>query len=378
MSVKHRGAHEGEPLSAGTALTRRDFLRGCAAIGASGLLAWGATGCTASSHRGAGSAGDTAVMGSAGLSAASAPAELRIGYFQSPNAELLVKGRGDLQKALPRTKVSYVMFDAGRDILVAMASSSIDIATIGMPPGVLGMTDGLPYKIYYLHDIIGPSEALVAKKGSGIDAVGDLRGHTVATAFGTTAHYALLEAMKHAGVVQDELTLLDMTGPDIIAAWQRGDIDATYVWQPAQANLIAQGGKVVTDSARVARQTGSVTGEFGIARTAYAQSYPGVLKTYIDVLDKATGDYRTLDVDTVGTLAKELEMTDDAAAQIAGQIDVLDAAQQRAYFGDADKRGKLAGLLKRTNDYLYRQSSVTERKTAEFFDSMLLKGLYAG
>ena len=115
---------------------------------------------------------------SASPSLADDPKVLRVGYFQSPNGELLAKGQGLLEKRFPNTKVEYVKFDVGRDVNAAFAGGSLDLGTIGTPPGTAGLVNNLPYKIYYLHDIIAESEALVVKESSGIATVKDLVGHT--------------------------------------------------------------------------------------------------------------------------------------------------------------------------------------------------------
>ena len=303
--------------------------------------------------------------------AAGAPKEIRIGYFQSPNGELLAKGEGLLEKAFPGTKITYVEFDNGRDVNTAMAGGSLDLATIGTPPGTTGVINKLPYKIYYLHDIIGTSEALVARRGSGITDVADLRGKRVATAFGSTSHFSLVSALHEAGLSENDLTLLDMSAPDIVAAWGRGELDAAYIWQPAQEKLVSAGGQVVVTSKQLASE-GAITGEFGIVSNDFLARYPDAVKTYIDVLDRAVRQYRAASPETVKVMARELGLSEDAARTTMGQIDVLDKSQQAAYIRD----GKLADVLKKTGDFLLAQKSVTVSPDKETLAGALAKGLY--
>ena len=77
------------------------------------------------------------------------PKKITLGYWESPNGELLTKEKGSLEAAFPDTDVEWVEFQSGTDILTAMQSGSIDFATIGTPPAALGLAKGYPFKIFY-------------------------------------------------------------------------------------------------------------------------------------------------------------------------------------------------------------------------------------
>ncbi|MDR1312267.1 MAG: ABC transporter substrate-binding protein [Deltaproteobacteria bacterium] len=305
------------------------------------------------------------------------PAELRIGYFQSPNGELLAKGQGQLQKRFPNTKVQYIKFDVGRDVNAAFAGGSLDIGIIGTPPGAAGLVNKLPYKIFYLHDIIGESEALVAKESSGIKSVQDVKGKTIATPFGSTSHFSLLAALKQNGVAPTELKILDITGQEVHAAWVRGDIDGAYIWQPAQSALVADGGRIVVNSRQVAEK-GGITGEFGIVSDKFYAEHPDVVKAYIEILDEATKEYRAASPENVAILAKELGLSEDETRKVISQIIVLDAADQKdpKYLGTPSAPGALAQLLKDTADFLLADKSIKTSPPKEFFEPLILTELY--
>ena len=303
------------------------------------------------------------------------PKEIRLGYFQSPNGELLAKGEKLLEKRFPGVTIKYVQFDVCRDVNTAMASGSLDIATIGTPPGTTGIVNDLPYKIYYLHDIIGASEALVVSKNSGINSIADLKGKKIATPFGSTSHFSLLSALKQNNISENDVTILDMAAPDIIAAWTRGEIDGTYIWQPAQSKLLADGGKVILTSEDVAKK-GAITGEFGIVSNDFAAKYPDVVKAYIDILDEATKSYKTQTDDVLKTLSTELGVSVDDTKKVMNQITVLDKSQQSQYIGTEDKQGTLPQLLKDTSDFLLSQKAVTASPDIEVFKKAVRNDLY--
>jgi len=354
-----------------------------------GLLTIGsiAVGCgeaketTASSAASTKAASTTSTAASSSTAAAETstssalPKEIRLGYFQSPNGELLAKGEKLLDKRFPDVAIKYVLFEVGRDVNTAMASGSIDIATIGTPPGTNGIVNNLPYKIYYLHDIIGASEALVVRNSSGISSIADVKGKKIATPFSSTSHFSLLSALKQNNISENEVTIYDMNAQDIIAAWTRGDIDGTYIWQPAQSKLLADGGKVIVTSEEVAKK-GAITGEFGIVSNDFASKYPDVVKAYIDILDQATKKYRTQSAEVIKTLSAELGTNEADTKQVMNQIIVMDKLQQAEYVGTSDKEGSLPQLLKDTSDFLLTQKAITASPEIDVFKKAVTNDLY--
>jgi taurine transport system substrate-binding protein len=305
-------------------------------------------------------------------SAETLPAEIRFGYFQSPNGELLAKGLGLVEKRFPGVKISWILFEVGRDVNTAMASNSLDFATIGTPPGTSGIANRLPYKIYYIHDVIGTSEALVVKEGAGIQTLQDLPGKIIATPFSSTSHFSFLAALRQHNIPESAVTILDMNAPDIIAAWTRNNIDGTYIWQPAQARLLEAGGRVIITSEEVAA-AGDLTGEFGIANNTFAEKYPHVVKAYIAILDEATALYRSRSPETVAVLAAELGLSEDDTKLTMNQVVVLDKADQRsaAYLGTAQNPGQLPELLQKTGEFLYEQGALTSLPGKEVFSNAI-------
>lgn len=260
-------------------------------------------------------------------------------------------------------------FDSGRDVNNAIASGSIDFGLVGTPPAAIGIASKMPYKIYYLHDIIGESEALVVKTDSGIQTLSDLKGKKIATTFSSTSHYSLLGALKKEGIdpLKENITLLDMQPPDIYAAWQRGDIDGAYIWQPIQSKLISEKGKIITNSNKLAEQ-GVLTAELGIVRNDYAENYPSIVNGYVDVLDEAVKYYNEKPVESAELLSKELGLTPEESLVTMKQIVWLDASKQLEYFD-----GPLAETLKETADYLVEQKAIPNAPDLEEYKKSLLQ-----
>ena len=134
----------------------------------------------------------------------------------------------------------------GADVIAAIASGSVDIGYVGSSPLAAAASRELPIQTIFVVGLIGESEALVARNGAGVEKVADLAGKKVAVPFVSTTHYSLLAALKHESVDPKSVEILNLRPPEIAAAWERGDIDAAYVWDPALGQ-IKTSGKVVLD-----------------------------------------------------------------------------------------------------------------------------------
>ena len=104
-----------------------------------------------------------------------------------------------VEKALG-VPVKWVRFDSGGDVNRAVAAGQIDFGSVGNPPATIGIARGLPYRGIMALDVLGPVEALVVRKDSGVKSVADLAGKKITAPFGSTTHYLLMTALKMNGV----------------------------------------------------------------------------------------------------------------------------------------------------------------------------------
>lgn len=316
----------------------------------------------ASSCTGSGTSSSSADAGSEASnpeasSAAKAPEKIRIGYQVIPNAELLAKALGLTKQAFPNSQVEYKSFDSGRDVNTAFAANGIDFGLAGSVPTSVGIAQGLPYSVYFIHDVIGSAEALVVKND--IQTIADIKGKKIATPFGSTAHFSLLNLLKLENINASELTVLDMQPPDIVAAWQRGDIDGSYVWQPNLSKLKNASGKILTTSADLAEK-GIVTADVGVVSKQFAQTYPDVVKQYVAVLNQAIQSYRNDPETAAKTIATELGITPEESKTAMSEIIWLNSSEQKdaKYLGTPEKPGEFAKVLKDSADFMVTQKSI--------------------
>ncbi|CVK20518.1 aliphatic sulfonate ABC transporter substrate-binding protein [Sporomusa sphaeroides] len=304
------------------------------------------------------------------VSSAQKPEAITIGFQDIPNDEIVAKVKGFYETELG-VKVNFKKFDSGRDVNNAFASNSIDFGLLGTTPAAVGIANGLNYEVFWIHDVIGAAESLAVKNTANVNSVKDLKGKRIAVPFSSTAHYSLLNALKLEGVSLAEVKILDMQPPDILAAWQRGDIDAAYVWNPVLGKLLADG-KVITDSGKLAEK-GIVTADLGIVSKSFAQKYPDLVTKYIKVQQKAYELYKNNPDDAAAALAKGLNIEKAEALKQAKELIWLSAQEEISdkYFGSSAKKGNLANVLKATADFLVEQKAIEKAPAQDVFEKAI-------
>lgn len=301
------------------------------------------------------------------------PEVINIAVQAIPNDELVAKAKGWYESELG-VKVNFKQFDSGRDINTAFASKSVDIAVIGTTPVSLGIATGIPYEVFWIHDVIGEAESLVVKNFSGINSVKDLKGKKIAVPFGSTAHYSLLNALILEEVKESDVQILDMQPQDIYTAWQRGDIDGAYVWNPTLGELLKEGNKII-DSKQLAEK-GIVTADLGVVSKEFAEKYPDIVKEYVKLQIKAKELYDSKPDEAGEAIAKELNISKEDALVQTGQLMWISAEEQisEKYLGNESKKGDLSKTLKNTADFLVSQKSINSTaEESEFKNSINTK-----
>lgn len=293
------------------------------------------------------------------------PESITIGLQAIPNDEMVAKQW--YQKELG-VKVNFKQFDSGRDVNTAMTAGSVDIAILGSTPAAIGIAKGIPYEVFWIHDIEGDNEALAVKNSANINSIKDLVGKKVAVPSGSTTHYSLLNALKLEGIKQSDVKILDMQPPEIFAAWQRGDIDAAYVWQPTLGKLLTDGRILVTS--RELAEKGIVTADVGIVRTEFAQKYPDIMKKYVQLQEKAFDLYNKNQDEAAKNVAAELNMDQTESIKEMKELIWLSGEDQlkNQYLGTSNKKGDFVKTLKNTADFLVEQKAIDFAPTIDVFE----------
>lgn len=259
--------------------------------------------------------------------------EVNLGLLRVPNDAMLAKQMGLFEEKFNALgyEVNYMYFDSGVDANKAIASGDIDFATMGNINALVALGTELDAELIWIHETLGEVEALAVKDSANIEAVEDLAGKKIATTFASTAHYILLNVLKEAGI-ESNVQLLDMKTSEIVAAWDRGDIDAAYTWQPS-LGLLLEDGKILVSSADMISK-GYMTANVELARKSFAEEFPELVQAYVECMDEAYDYFMSDRADAINKLAIELELTvEEITLQTNGSIwTSLEEMQDDVYF----------------------------------------------
>jgi len=187
-------------------------------------------------------------------------------------------------------RVSWKKFDSGAKVMEALAAGDVQVAMAGSSPISAAASEGIDIRLFWIVGVIGEAEALVVRDGAGIRAPQDLRGKRIAVPFGSTAHFHLLFALEQFAIAAEETQLVDMQPPSIQAAWERGEIDAAFVWEPALSGIRETGRTLIT-SGRLS-DWGKATFDGMVAAGSFAAANPGFLCRFVEVLAEADRAFR--------------------------------------------------------------------------------------
>ncbi|KVR25597.1 taurine ABC transporter substrate-binding protein [Burkholderia ubonensis] len=197
---------------------------------------------------------------------------------------------GEVEKATGY-KVTFRKLDSGADVIRALASGSVQLGEAGSSPIAAGLSQGLDISLFWVLDNINDAEALVARNGSGVTSIAALKGKKIGVPFVSTSHFHTLVALQAAGVNPNDVKIVNLRPPEVAAAWTRGDIDATYIWDPVLAK-VKQSGTVLTTSGRVAKESGKATFDGFVVSRKFARANPEFVERFVKVLAAADADYR--------------------------------------------------------------------------------------
>ena len=269
---------------------------------------------------------------------------------------------GELEKSTGY-KISWRQFGGGGDVIRALASGDVQIGEAGSSPIAAAASQGQDIKLFWILDDIADAEALVARNGSGINGWKDLTGKKVATPFVSTSHYQLLVGLKLEGVDPKGVNVLNLRPAEIAAAWERGDIDAAFIWDPALSRIKANG-KAIATSGSIGRK-GHPTFDGLVVNAKWAAQNEGFLVALVKALARADDEYRqqgakwTPDTPQVKAIAKwsKADAKDVPAAIALYRFPTLHEQLSPAWLGAG-----AAKALANTAVFLKEQGRVQEVK----------------
>jgi taurine transport system substrate-binding protein len=272
-----------------------------------------------------------------GATAAAAQKTVTFAYQDMMNPWRWVQQSGEVEKATGY-KINFRQFGGGGDVIRAMASGDVQLGEIGSTGIATAISQGMDVELFWILEDIAAAEALVVRNGSNINSIADLKGKKIATPFVSTAHFQLLYAMEKAGLKPADAQILNMRPPEIAAAWGRGDIDATFIWDPVLTTA-KKDGKVLMTSGDICKQ-GACTFDGLVVTRKFAKENPQFMVALVKALAKADANYRA----NPGAWSATSEQAKAVAKWSGGKVEDVPASMKLYGFPSLQEQASPAWL----------------------------------
>lgn len=159
-------------------------------------------------------------------------------FYVAQQAGLFAKNGLDVTINTGPSGSAMVPFLIDDQINAAYGSDLAGVINHNIDPKIVAVADGT---------LLVRWESVV---GRDIADFGALKGKKIGIAKGTGAEIFWIGVMKKYGLTASDYIVVDIEAPEMVAALERGDIDAFAVWEPwpTRALLSVKGAKILADS----------------------------------------------------------------------------------------------------------------------------------
>ena len=278
---------------------------------------------------------------------AAGPGELRIGYQKSSVNLLVARHLGSVERRFPGTRIRWVEFTAGPQLLEALGAGSLDFGMTGDTPPIFAQAAGRD--IFYVgHEPPKPrSSAILVPPDSNISSLSALRGKRVAFQKGSSAHYLVLRALEKGGLRFGDIQPVYLAPADARAAFENHSIDAWVIWDPYWAAAArSTRARVLTTAEGMADDN-----TFYESSREFAERHPEVIQGLFEAINDAAEYVRTRRDEVSGWVAAATGLEPEAATTFLARrppspVSELSAAVVERQQAIADTFAK-AGLIPR-------------------------------
>jgi len=264
--------------------------------------------------------------------------------------EFLLYGKPELWSKYG-IKVEHILFSSGAENNEALVAGRVDI-NCGADSKTVVLFNAIPDKALIIGTVQrGNRYTTIVRKDSSYQSWDDLVGKTVATRFGTGAEGVLRKYYEREGYKWEDFRYVNLKIEDMIAALERGQIEAFTAWEPTPAIAEAKGiGRMLRTYGDVALVPASIhtTKEF-----AYSHE-DEVIRFLAAHLEKA---------ELIKNDPKEAAKIASGAAAKKG-ISVSPLAFEKVYKRidfSVDFDEGIIQAIKDTADFLYKQGKISKK-----------------
>jgi len=252
------------------------------------------------------------LMGAASPLFAQQARQVRLGTFGAIDAQNYIRAKNRSAATFgPGVDSEFVTVRAGSEVISAMAGGSLDMCNVGSSPMMVGYANGLQASMVYVYKNIVDSECLAVQGNSGITDVAGLKGKRIGLPFNTSVHFAAVAALRSAGLGLKDVQLINMRSDQIVSAWQRREIDASYIWVPVLPRLVDDGGKIIFKTGDLNKQK-LVIFDGLLVRNEFKEKSPDLVLAFLKDYEKLARTFKEEPKEVVDTMTRFLNV-DEAA-----------------------------------------------------------------
>ena len=174
--------------------------------------------------------------------------EIRIGYFANATHAQAVLGvaSGDFARAVAPAGLKPQVFNAGPSFIEALLAGEIDIGYVGPGPALNAQMRTRGQGIRVIAGAASNGVLIVAREGSGIRSMTDLKGKRLATPqHGNTQDLSARHFLMSALHQDNDRNVLPIANAEQVGMMTRGQIDASWAPEPWGSLLVAKAGAYV-------------------------------------------------------------------------------------------------------------------------------------
>ena len=255
---------------------------------------------------------------------------LRVGYFANLTHAQAVLGvsSGELERAIYPATLQTKIFNAGPSLIEALFADELDLGYVGPGPVISAHARSSGEGVRVLAGAAANGVVIVARKGSGITSLSDLKGKRIATPqLGNTQD---ISARHFLGIDRggDLKNILPVPNTEQASLLARGEIEAAWVPEPWGQRLIAETGAHLVGEEKDLWPTKEFILTLVVTR-------PEFLAKHMDVVEKFLAVHTSWTSRLVADPEKHIDELDTALFALTGKRlpeGVLPAAMKRVKF----------------------------------------------
>jgi NitT/TauT family transport system substrate-binding protein len=218
------------------------------------------------------------------------------GYFSDEGLDIVLK-----------------FYPFGKKAMDAMFAGEVDISTVAETPIVFNSFIRDDFAVFASFVYSYDDSKMLGRKDRGIGKPSDLKGKKIGITIKTSSHFFTTIYLAEYGIKDSDVTLVDISAPDLPVALKEGKVDAIAAFEPYGLQVI----QALPD--RIIRLPGSnlFKETFNLTTMkSYSNGHPEVLKKILKAVDRSIMFIKQNKKESISIMAKVIKLDEDELVSI--------------------------------------------------------------